>query len=346
MDWNEEPAELARALAEQPVIVPGEHGHLYGIFTPPAPEVLPAGLCVILLGRNRWWGDRLSVKGARWLAARGFASLRFDYHGYGESEGATESLEPERPYPEDAIAAMHFMRKEFGQQRFVLSGFCFDARTALSVVEQEGASIEAIVAISVPPGEKLTQITMFKVSTFLRMPLWAKRYVLKLALRRRLHPFFPRLISHPERVKRSGRSFSRLLKVSESFKRDIRAIVRSGVRCLFLNGTDDTSSHNFKLVERSMLAKLDPARRALFTLETWPERVHVPHDSDLQRRVTERALMWIDGLRPKPMDLSHPAPAVAGPEMNNGRVALGAKAVEPYAPASLSSQRAIPARKG
>jgi alpha/beta superfamily hydrolase len=345
MDWNEEPAELARAITEQPVIVPGEHGHLYGIFTPPAPDASPAGLCVILLGRNRWWGDRLSVKGARWLAARGFACLRFDYHGYGESEGSPEPIEPERPYPEDAIAAINYLRKEFGQQRFVLSGFCFDARTALSVVEQEGASIEAIVAISVPPGEKLTRITMFKVGTFLRMPLSAKRYVLKLALRRRLHPFFPRLISHPERVKRIGRGFTPLVKVSESFKRDIRAIVRSRVRCLFLNGTHDTSSHNFKLVERSILAKLDPPHRALFTLETWPERLHVPHDPGMQRRVTERALMWIDGLRPKPIDLAHPAPPVIAPQMNNGR-ALGADAVEPYAPASLSSPRALPATKG
>jgi alpha/beta superfamily hydrolase len=340
VDWNEEPAELARALAEQPVIVPGEHGHLYGIVTPPAPEALPTGLCAILLGRNRWWGDRLSVKGARWLAARGFACLRFDYHGYGESEGASESLEPERPYPEDALAAIRYMREEYGQQRFVLSGFCFDARTALAVVEQEGASIEGIVAVSVPPGEKLTHITMFKVSTFLHMPVAAKGYVLKLALRRRLHPFFPRLISHPERIKRSGRRFSPLVKVSESFKRDIRAIVRSRVRCLFLNGIYDTSSYNFKLVERSILAKLDPARRALFTLETWPERLHVPHDPDMQRRVMERALMWIDGLRPKPKDLIHPELPVA-PEMKNGR-ALGAEAVEPYSPASLPSHKALP----
>ena len=54
MDWNETPAELARAWAEQPVIMPGQHGDLYGIFTPPAPEASPAGLCVILFGRNRW----------------------------------------------------------------------------------------------------------------------------------------------------------------------------------------------------------------------------------------------------------------------------------------------------
>lgn len=318
MNWSETPAELARACAEQPVIMPGRHGYLYGVFTPPALEVSPAELCVILLGRNRWWGDRLSVKGARWLAARGFACLRFDYHGYGESEGTCEFVDPERPYPEDAIAAIRFMRDQFGQRRFVLSGFCFDARTALSVVEEEGPSIEAIVAISAPPGEKLTHLTMSKVAAFLRMPAWAKKSAFSLGLRRRLYRFFPRLISHPERANRSTNGFTPLLPISESFKRDVRAAVRYGVRCLFLNGSYDAESYNFKLVERSMLSKLDAAHRALFTIETWRNRVHVAQDPQLQREVTERAMSWIDGLRQTPLHLSQPGTFIDAPEMTNG----------------------------
>ena len=317
MDWNETPAELARAWAEQPVIMPGQQGDLYGIFTPPAPEASPAGLCVILLGRNRWWVDRLSVKGARWLASRGFACLRFDYHGYGESEGACEFVDTERPYSEDAIAAIRFLRKEFGQQRFVLSGFCFDARTALSAVEEEGGSIEAIVAIATPPGDKLTHVTASKVGTFLRMPISAKKSALNRALKSRLYQFFPHLISRPWANQRAN-GFTPLVPVSENFKRDIRAIVRSGVRCLFLNGSDDAESYNFKLVERSILAKLDPEHRALFTLETWRDKVHIPRDPQLQREVTERTLLWIDGLRQTPVHLPQPETFIAAPQMTNG----------------------------
>ena len=131
MEWNETSAERARAFAEQAVVMPGEFGKLFGIVTPPAPEAMQTGLCVILLGRNRWFGDRLAVKGARWLAARGFWCLRFDYHGYGESEGDSENIEPDRPYREDALAAIRYMRSKFGQTRFALSGFCFDGRTAM-----------------------------------------------------------------------------------------------------------------------------------------------------------------------------------------------------------------------
>jgi alpha/beta superfamily hydrolase len=263
MDWNETQPERARALAEQPVTMQGRHGKLYGVFTPPTPEVSPAGTCVILLGRNRWWGDRLSVKGARWLAARGFPCLRFDYHGYGESEGDSLVVESDSPYTEDALTAIRHMRIGFGQQRFALSGFCFDGRTAMSAVEQEGESIEAIVVVAALPG--LTA-SMF---------------------------------SHQEKVNRRAGEVRAVPRVSENFKRDLRTLIRSRVRCLFIYGADDVEYHNFQLAERSLLANLDPAERARLTVEVWPGKVHVAEDSDLMRKITERALSWLDGSREK-----------------------------------------------
>ena len=253
-----------------PVIIPGQYGKLYGIFTPPAPEASPAGICVILLGRNRWWGDRLSVKGARWLAARGFSCLRFDYHGYGESEGECETIDPVSPYSEDALAAIRYIRSEFAQQRFALSGFCFDGRTAISVIEQEGESIEAIVVVAVLPGEMAS------------------------------------LNAHPEKAGRGITDASSVVRVSEGFKQDFQALIRSRVQCLFLYGADDIEYHNFKLVERSMLSKLDPAERARLKVEVWPGRVHIAEDPDRMREITERGLLWIDGFRQKPFALAQP----------------------------------------
>jgi alpha/beta superfamily hydrolase len=264
MDWNETPAERSRAFAEQPVIIAGPHGKLYGIFTAPAPEASPADLCVILLGRNRWWGDRLSVKGARWLAARGFPCLRFDYHGYGESEGDCETIDPDGPYSEDVLTAIRHMRREFAQQQFALSGFCFDGRSALSAVEVEGGSIKAIVVVAALPGEMAS------------------------------------LNAHPEKAGRGVTDANSVVRVSEGFKRDLRAVVRSSVHCLFLYGTDDVEYRNFQLVERSLLAKLEPAERARITVEVWPGRVHIAEDPDRMRQITERTLWWIDGLRQTP----------------------------------------------
>jgi alpha/beta superfamily hydrolase len=265
MDWNETRAERMCARAERSVVMSGPHGKLYGIFTPPAREAAPAELCVILLGRNRWWGDRLSVKGARWLAARGFSCLRFDYHGYGESEGEAKPIDPDIPYSEDALAAIGHMRSEFAQQRFALSGFCFDGRTALSALEQEGQSIETIVVVAPLPGEMAS------------------------------------LNAHPEKAGRGVTDASAVVRVSEGFKRDFRALVRFKVPCLFLYGADDTEYHNFKIVEHSLLAKLEPAERSRITVEVWPGRVHIAEDPDRMREITERALLWLEGFRRQPL---------------------------------------------
>jgi alpha/beta superfamily hydrolase len=262
MEWNETPPERARALVEQPVIMRGRYGRLYGVFTPPAPETPSADRCVILLGRNRWFGDRLSVKSSRWLAARGFSCLRFDYHGYGESEGECKVIESDEPYTEDALTAIRHMRTEFAQQQFVLSGFCFDGRTAMSAVEQEGAAIEAMVVVAALPS------------------ITASMY------------------SHPEQRNPGLGSVPR---VSQNFMRDLQALIRARVRCLFLYGLEDIEYHNFQIAERALLANLDPAERSRLTVEVWPGKVHVAEDPDLMRAITERTLRWIDSIRPAPL---------------------------------------------
>ncbi len=275
MEWNETPAERSRASAERPIIMSGQHGTLYGILTPPAPDASPANMCVILLGRNRWWGDRLSVKGARWLAARGFSCLRFDYHGYGESEGECKPIDPDSPYREDALTAIRHMRSSFAQHRFALCGFCFDGRTAMSAVEYEGGSIGAIVVVAALPGEMAS------------------------------------LNAHPEKAGRGIVDASSVIRVSENFKRELQAVVRSGTHCFFLYGAEDIEYRNFQLAERSLLTKLKPAERVRITVEVWPGRVHIAEDPDRMREITERALSWIDRFGKIPYSL-------AEPEVKNG----------------------------
>jgi|GEM_PF-943737 len=316
MDWNETPAELGRAWAEQPVIMPGKYGDLYGIFTPPAPEASPAGLCVILFGRNRWWCDRLSVKGARWLAARGFSGLRFDYHGFGESEGVCDVISGDEPFPEDAIAAIRYMRNEFGQQRFALSGFCFDGRTALSATEEEGDAIEAVVCTSPEvtsyPGDVLTHmVTLQKTRTFLFGSTSFKKRTLLRALWRCVN------LMKLAREDRPGEGIAER-QVSINFKRALQALVRSKARCLFLQGSDDPQYHAFQLVEQFLLSKLNPEQRARITVEVWPGKIHPLENPAVLRMVTERTLSWIDGCRQTPLSLAQAASSVVVPEMTNG----------------------------
>ena len=150
MPWRESEAELGRARAESPALVDAPLGRLFGIFTPPAPDAPPAGLCVVFLTRPRSHRNRMWVEGARRLAAKGFACFRFDYHGTGDSGGAAARLDPNQPYRADILAVLRHLRTRLGQERFVLVGACFDARTALAAFPAEGGAIAGLVFMVAP----------------------------------------------------------------------------------------------------------------------------------------------------------------------------------------------------
>jgi len=313
MDWNETPDLLARAWAEQPVIMPGPQGELYGIFTPPAPEAPPANICVILFGRNRWWCDRLSVKSARWLASRGFSCLRFDYHGFGESAGDCGVLHGDRPFTKDALAAIRYMRHEFSQKRFILSGFCLDGRTALSAVKEEGKAIEAVVCNSPEvtgyQGDVVTHmITLEKIRSFFCGSTSFKKDMLLRAVRR-----FNNLVKLATES-RPGEALAER-QISINFKRDFQALVRAKTRCLFLEGRDDSQYHAFQLVEQALLTKVSDQQRARITVEVWPGKIHLLENPEILRRVAERSLEWIDLCKQRPVSSSKMAILDAAPEI-------------------------------
>jgi alpha/beta superfamily hydrolase len=250
------------------------------------------------------------------LAARGFPCLRFDYHGYGESEGAAQVLDGEKLYTEDAIAVIRHMRAEFAQQRFALSGFCFDGRTALSAVEEEGEAIEAVVCISPEitgaPGELLSHLfTWQNAGIFLRRSASFKKKAMLRALRRSLD-----LIKVTTTLRsREGLAERQL---SHRFKRTFRALVRSKTRCFFLQGRDDPEYHAFQLAERSLLAKLTPDQRARITVEVWHGKIHLLENAAIQRMVTERTVSWLDGLRQEPLLRPDLEASLLGREAKNG----------------------------
>lgn len=118
---------------ETPVFVQAGDNTLFGIHT--APTAPSRGIGVVLLhgGSYTWSAHRnqLWLRIARTLAASGFDTLRFDYHGIGDSTGVAEEFRMDRLFAGDALAAVDWMRGR-GLDRFVLVGECFGARTALA----------------------------------------------------------------------------------------------------------------------------------------------------------------------------------------------------------------------
>lgn len=93
-------------------------------------------------------------------AERGRASLRFDFRGVGESDGASSADHAEVA---DAMGAVAFLRAEVGPiETLVLVGYSFGAWVAAHAVAQ-GAPVERLALIAPPlaaPGRELPPVAV------------------------------------------------------------------------------------------------------------------------------------------------------------------------------------------
>lgn len=261
MNWRETPATLSRACDEQPVVFTGPKGALHGIFTPLAPDVPPARACVVFPGRPRSGLRRHLVLAARILAAEGFAVLRFDLRGRGESAGEVERPSRTEPRGEDVVAAIRHLREAHGQKQFLLAGYCYDALTALDSFKDEADAISGIFFATAPVLEEKLGGSP------------ADNRVRTAAL-------------HLRSMVRSVRA----PKIMASFETPFRALARSHARALFLYAEQDRLRAEFRVAEEVLFSQLDRAARERLEIEIWPGRIHTIEG---QTAVIERAISWL-----------------------------------------------------
>jgi hypothetical protein len=112
----------------------GPGKHLVGTLSVPAPETQrPVGFILLNAGViSRIGPHRINVKLASALAARGFASLRFDLSAQGDSLQPRAAI----PFLEQAVAdvraAMDHMQRTVGVDHFIIAGLCSGAHHATS----------------------------------------------------------------------------------------------------------------------------------------------------------------------------------------------------------------------
>jgi pimeloyl-ACP methyl ester carboxylesterase len=293
MRWTETPALLNRARAERPVTIRTTGGDLNGIFTPPAPEASSVPLCVVLTARPRFSFRRETVELARCLATFGFACFRFDYLGWGDSEGQRPIIQLGEPYGRDIVTVIRFLRESLNQSRFVLWGRCFDGLCALSAFSEEGDAIEGIALIASPVSEFGLRSDTNKWRWVLDHERW--RQVI----------FSPRHRDYAIRGLKGAvphhlfRTNGRQPPIIEpSIEVNFQALVRSNARALFLYGNDDTEYRTFRTAESQLFGSLSPSSRSRFEIIIWPGRVHSVLDLDRQHEVLEKSSSWICGLHP------------------------------------------------
>lgn len=266
MNWRETPATLSRARAEQPLVFEGPKGALHGIFTPPAPDASPARACVVFPGRPRSGLRRLPVLAARILAAEGFAALRFDLRGRGESAGEVALPSRKEPLGEDVVAAIRHLREAHGQEQFLLVGYCFDALSALDSFKDEAGAISGVFFATAAVLEE--KLGGWPTDSFARSAASRLRSMVRRA---------------------------RAPKIPASFEIPFRALVRSHARALFLYGEQDRLRAEFRVAEEVLFSQLDSEARGRLEIEIWPGRIHT---IEALPAVIERAISWLREFHP------------------------------------------------
>lgn len=137
---------------EFPVFIPAGDERLAAVLCAPRGAIREPGV-VLLSGGNytRTHRNRMWVRAARGLAARGHPSIRLDYHGVGDSTGEIRAFRLDTPLEDDALAAAEFLRRAAGIRAILPVATCFGGRTALAAAAGDLAAVGAVV-FPVPVG--------------------------------------------------------------------------------------------------------------------------------------------------------------------------------------------------
>lgn len=106
---------------------------LVGVLTEAETDVNPVRPAIVFLNAgilHRVGPNRLHVRIARELALRGFASLRFDASGVGDSPPRTDGLSLRAAALSDIREALDFVADKLGAATFILIGLCSGADLA------------------------------------------------------------------------------------------------------------------------------------------------------------------------------------------------------------------------
>lgn len=149
------------AATQRPVAFANRAGlKLFGILHEPV-QPRPDAPGIILLSpgvKMRVGPQRLYKRMAEQFAAAGFAVLRFDFYGLGDSEGALSEellrdvynhIEVGR-FVDDTLDAMDWMQQTTGTRSFVLSGLCGGAITGLLTGARD-PRVSGLLALGITP---------------------------------------------------------------------------------------------------------------------------------------------------------------------------------------------------
>lgn len=298
------PPATATAVDERAVFVPAGDDSLFGIFTRPTVEPRQAAVIICTGGgsptsSNR---NRLSVRLCRRLAASGYHTMRFDYHGVGESTGEVRRFQLDRPFTEDLAAVAAWVNDQ-GVTRLLLVGSCFGARTVLAATPFI-PGVEAIALLAPPPrdfergrGQVARLAERLSLWQFARRGL--RREVLAGLRGRDRRAKYARiagqgLVAAARRTRRRLRRGPEdpLHWVSRGFVDDLQRAVRQGISTLIVYGEEDDFWPEYQAARAGRLGQVEAQADGLLTVRTIPGEIHGFTRLDIQDAVIEQVVEW------------------------------------------------------
>ncbi|HOX08539.1 MAG TPA: alpha/beta fold hydrolase [Planctomycetota bacterium] len=217
---------------------------------------------------NRIETHFLFVKASRAFAEKGFASLRFDFRGSGESSGRFQDMSILTEVA-DALAAWEFLGR--------LRGFDADRRCLLGLSFGGAASALLAGGLAAEGREPAGCVLWSAVGDIGR--LWDRRIAAMGRGRRKLR--FP--------LERSGHLLGRrFFEDIRQVPRPIEALGASGVEALIVHGTADDA-----VPVADARAFAAACRRGLATLRVLPGYDHTFARSDRERKVIALTAAWL-----------------------------------------------------
>jgi dienelactone hydrolase len=281
---------------EEPVFFDTTRGRVFGIVTLPATGTAHTGF-VILPGAgtpltvNR---NRLSVRVCRGLAALGYAAMRCDYHGTGESTGVVEGFWLDKPFSEDVLAAVARLR-ETGVRQVVLAGSCYGGRCALTAAAQL-EDVDALLLLATTPrdyerGERKSTkaAESWGLGRYIREAMRPRR--IRGLTQRKLRRHYAKFARAKLRALRSRESADPEL-VARAYERPFRRLLQRGVPIVQFFGVDDSSYEDYQLAAAGPLAAVLAAAPGGVEIRTIPGKIHGFLNPPVQDGVVEAILAW------------------------------------------------------
>lgn len=291
------------SVLESPVLIDAGGDRLFGILAGPNDASV-----AVLLVQGGWYGtsmgpNRMLLRLERRLADRGCMSLRFDYHGVGESTGTIDRFYLDAPHIEDVEAAVRWLHGR-GVERVVIVGVCVGGLAALGCAASD-PTVVGVALVSGALGGQMSRKT--------QRELMKRQTPLHRLLRYGIRPWALAGLFDPVRRRR----YAKILRVrwraatgripiretpavgldpsgpGRPFLDAIKQIVERGVDLLFVYGEKDKDFERFEEARTGRLGELIERGGSRVELTVLPGDVHAFDSIESQQAVIQRIVDWV-----------------------------------------------------